>query len=135
MKILFATYDVSQAKTYVQHQFSKIVMGRVALDSFIFSRKYRGRNGYHLETHAPALKIANQLLRHDPRSEPRLGERVPYVIVYGSPGSTLIQLICHPREVLQNNTLRLNSQYYICNSICPALNRVFLLLGVNVDNW
>lgn len=28
----------------------------------------------------------------DRRTEPRVGERVPYVIVYGSPGLPLIQL-------------------------------------------
>lgn len=29
----------------------------------------------------------------DRRSEPRAGERVPYVIVYGSPGLPLIELV------------------------------------------
>ena len=33
------------------------------------------------------------MLREDRRSEPRVGERVPYVVVYGSPGLPLIQLV------------------------------------------
>lgn len=33
------------------------------------------------------------MLREDRRSEPRVRERVPYVVVYGSPGLPLIQLV------------------------------------------
>ena len=34
-----------------------------------------------------------RLLAFDKRAEPRPGERVPYVIVYGTPGLPLIQLV------------------------------------------
>ena len=35
----------------------------------------------------------------DKRSEPRPSERVPYVIVYGSPGQSLIQLVRTPGDL------------------------------------
>ena len=34
-----------------------------------------------------------RLVAHDKRAEPRTGYRVPYVIVYGTPGLPLIQLV------------------------------------------
>lgn len=37
--------------------------------------------------------LFRQSLVRDPCSEPRVKERVPYVVVYGSPGLPLIQLI------------------------------------------
>jgi len=74
-------------------------------------------------------------LRRDRRAEPLAGERVPYVIVYGTPGQPLIQLVRSPHELLANQSLRINSTYYITRQILPTLGRVFSLLGVAVTKW
>ena len=68
-------------------------------------------------------------------SEPRRGERVPYVVVYGTPGLPLIQLVRRPEVFLKDPKLRLNATYYITRQIIPALNRVFYLLGADVHQW
>lgn len=75
------------------------------------------------------------MLAYDRRLEPRVGERVPYVVVYGMPGVPLIQLVRRPLEVLQDAGLRLNSAYYISKQILPPLDRVFALIGVDVFDW
>lgn len=75
------------------------------------------------------------MLAYDRRSEPRVGERVPYVIVYGMPGLPLIQLVRRPIEVLQDPNLRLNATYYITKQILPPLARVFSLIGIDVFSW
>ena len=75
------------------------------------------------------------MLAYDRRSEPRVGERVPYVIVYGMPGLPLIQLVRRPVEVLQDPSLRLNATYYITKQILPPLARVFSLIGIDVFSW
>ena len=56
-------------------------------------------------------------MKDDRRSEPRVGERVPYVIVHGSPGLPLIQLVRQPRELLKDNSLRINVTYYITKQV------------------
>lgn len=71
----------------------------------------------------------------DRRSEPRTGERVPYVIVYGTPGQPLIQLVRRPQELLDNPGLRLNGTYYVTKQLMPPLDRCFSLLGVDVRQW
>lgn len=75
------------------------------------------------------------MLAYDRRSEPRVGERVPYVIVCGMPGLPLIQLVRRPIEVLQDPNLRLNATYYITKQILPPLARVFSLIGIDVFSW
>ena len=60
---------------------------------------------------------------------------MPYVIVYGTPGLPLIQLVRCPRDVLADRSLRVNSTYYITKQVLPALGRVFSLLGVDVMTW
>lgn len=72
---------------------------------------------------------------YDRRLEPRVGERVPYVVVYGMPGVPLIQLVRRPMEVLQDPSLRLNATYYITKQILPPLARMFQLIGVDVFSW
>lgn len=74
-------------------------------------------------------------MAYDRRLEPRVGERVPYVIVYGMPGVPLIQLVRRPTEVLQDAGLRLNVTYYITKQILPPLGRMFQLIGVDVFSW
>lgn len=81
------------------------------------------------------LGLNRKMLTYDRRSEPRVGERVPYVIIYGSPGVPLIQLVRRPVELLQDPTLRLNATYYITKQILPPLARVFSLIGIDVFNW
>ncbi|XP_037558436.1 DNA polymerase zeta catalytic subunit-like [Dermacentor silvarum] len=73
-------------------------------------------------------------LRRDPRAEPLVGERVPYVVVYGHPGQRLIELVRSPLELLSGQ-LRLNAHYYVARVIGPALNRVLRLLGSDCLQW
>ncbi|XP_064489421.1 DNA polymerase zeta catalytic subunit-like isoform X2 [Ornithodoros turicata] len=135
LRTLFQSRDVSAVKHYVRKQFTKILSGKVNMQDFIFAKEYRGLGGYKPGACVPALEITRQLLRKDPRAEPRVGERVPYVVVYGSPGMRLIQLVRHVQHALFDPTLRLNSHYYITRAIAPALNRVFNLLGTDVLKW
>lgn len=61
---------------------------------------------------------------------------MPYVVVYGSPGLPLIQLVRRPQELLSSDSgLRLNASYYITKQLIPPLERVFSLLGVDVRQW
>jgi len=79
--------------------------------------------------------ILRRALSKDKRAEPLVGERVPYVIVHGTPGLPLIQLVRHPHDLLRDPDLRLNITYYILKAILPTLNRAFSLMGVDVFLW
>lgn len=135
LRILFEKKDVSQVKDYIQRQFVKLLQGRVSLQDLIFAKEYRGARGYRPGACVPALELTKHWTRKDKRKEPRTGERVPYVIVYGAPGLPLIQLVRSPDVVLGDPTLRVNSTYYITRAILPPLERCFSLLGVDINTW
>ncbi|XP_072356139.1 DNA polymerase zeta catalytic subunit [Scyliorhinus torazame] len=135
IKLLFETRDISQIKQYVQRQCTKVLEGKASMQDLTFAKEYRGSNSYRPGACVPALELTRRMLSYDRRSEPRAGERVPYVIVYGVPGVPLIQLVRRPIEVLQDPSLRLNATYYITKQILPPLNRVFSLIGVDVFSW
>jgi DNA polymerase zeta len=79
--------------------------------------------------------LFREWISRDRRAEPRVGERVGYVVVCGPPGLPLIQLIRPPREVLHDVSFKINSEYYITKAILPPLDRCFSLVGANVFNW
>ncbi|XP_060769511.1 DNA polymerase zeta catalytic subunit isoform X2 [Neoarius graeffei] len=135
VKLLFETRDISLVKQYVQRQCVKVLEGRVTVQDLTFAKEYRGSASYRPGACVPALELTRRMMAHDRRLEPRVGERVPYVIVYGSPGVPLIQLVRRPLEVLQDPALRLNTTYYITKQILPPLARIFSLIGVDVFSW
>ena len=76
-----------QVKEYNQRQWTKILAGRVSLADFVFAKEVR--LGTYSARHGivpPAAIVAGKAMAADPRMEPRYGERVPYVVVYGEPG-------------------------------------------------
>ncbi|XP_063487043.1 DNA polymerase zeta catalytic subunit isoform X2 [Symphalangus syndactylus] len=135
LKLLFETRDISLIKQYVQRQCMKLLEGKASIQDFIFAKEYRGSFSYKPGACVPALELTRKMLTYDRRSEPQVGERVPYVIIYGTPGVPLIQLVRRPVEVLQDPTLRLNATYYITKQILPPLARIFSLIGIDVFRW
>ncbi|KAI1897439.1 hypothetical protein AGOR_G00083300 [Albula goreensis] len=135
IKLLFETRDISQVKQYVQRQCIKILEAKASMQDLTFAKEFRGSNSYRPGTCVPALELTRRMMAHDRRLEPRVGERVPYVIIYGLPGVPLIQLVRRPLEVLQDPSLRLNATYYITKQILPPLSRIFILIGVDVFSW
>ncbi|XP_077366154.1 DNA polymerase zeta catalytic subunit isoform X2 [Festucalex cinctus] len=135
IKLLFETRDISQVKQFVQRQCVKVLDGRASMQDLTFAKEYRGGASYRPGACVPALELTRRMMAYDRRLEPRVGERVPYVIVYGTPGVPLIQLVRRPLEVLQDPALRLNAAYYITKQILPPLGRMFQLIGVDVLSW
>ena len=73
----------------MQRQWTKILAGRVSLADFVFAKEVR--LGTYSARHGivpPAAIVAGKAMASDPRMEPRYGERVPYVVVYGEPGAS-----------------------------------------------
>ncbi|KAK2856635.1 hypothetical protein Q5P01_005370 [Channa striata] len=135
IKLLFETRDISQVKHFVQRQCVKILDGRASMQDLTFAKEYRGSGSYRPGACVPALELTRRMMAYDRRLEPRVGERVPYVVVYGMPGVPLIQLVRRPMEVLQDPGFRLNATYYITKQILPPLGRMFQLIGVDVFSW
>eukprot|EP00698_Gefionella_okellyi_P010857 TRINITY_DN284_c0_g1_i2.p1 TRINITY_DN284_c0_g1~~TRINITY_DN284_c0_g1_i2.p1 ORF type:complete len:565 (-),score=129.66 TRINITY_DN284_c0_g1_i2:319-2013(-) len=136
LRMLFTDPNVSAIKHYVQRQFAKILAGRVSVQDFVFAKEVRLGTYSGRGQPPPAAIVSTRMTASDPNAEPRFGERVPYVVVTGEPGSRLVDLVVTPQHLLDNaSRLRLNAQYYITKQIIPALERVFNLIGVDVKAW
>lgn len=135
LKILFRTADLSQVKSYFQRQCSKIMQGRVSIQDFCFAREVRLGTYSERGTLPAGAMISTKRMLDDPRQEPQYGERVPYVVVTGAPGSRLIDRCVAPETLLHDAQLDLDAEYYITKNLIPPLERIFNLVGANVRQW
>ncbi|GKZ42769.1 DNA polymerase zeta [Aspergillus brasiliensis] len=135
LKLLFRTADLSQVKRYFQSQCTKIMQGRVSVQDFCFAREVRLGTYSDRGLPPPGALISTKKMIADPRSEPQYGERVPYVVVTGAPGSRLIDRCVPPETLLHDPHLDLDADYYITKNLIPPLERIFNLVGANVRQW
>ncbi|RMJ21375.1 hypothetical protein PHISP_07753, partial [Aspergillus sp. HF37] len=135
LKILFRTSDLSLVKSYFQKQCMKILHGTISIQDFCFAKEVR-LGTYSDKGLPPAgALISTRKMLEDPRLEPQYGERVPYVVVTGAPGSRLIDRCVAPETLLKDGSLTLDAEYYITKNLIPPLERIFNLVGANVRQW
>ncbi|XP_058083823.1 DNA polymerase zeta catalytic subunit isoform X2 [Magnolia sinica] len=135
LRILFEHQDVTLVKEYLHRQWTRILCGKVSLQDFVFAKEVR-LGTYRSSSLPPAALVATKAMRADPRAEPRYGERIPYLVIHGEPGARLIDMVVDPLDLLDiNSPYRLNDLYYINKQIIPALQRVFRLLGADLNRW
>jgi DNA polymerase zeta len=128
--------DVSRVRTYLERQWTRILIGRISLFDFVFAKEVRLGTYSANATLPPAALVATQRIARDPRAEPLYAQRVPYVVIDGAPGSRLVDLVVSPASLITGSSGQtLNAIYYITRQINPALARVFDLIGVDIRQW
>ncbi|KHN03988.1 DNA polymerase zeta catalytic subunit [Glycine soja] len=128
---------LQRVKTYLHRQWKRILSGRICLKDFIFAKEVRlGTYSARISSLPPAAIVATKAMTVDPRAEPRYAERIPYVVIHGEPGARLVDMVVDPLEVLAiDSPFRINDLYYINKQIVPALQRVFGLVGADLNHW
>ncbi|CAE6411247.1 unnamed protein product [Rhizoctonia solani] len=135
LKILFRSQDFSEVKKYCVDSWTKILKGQASPQDFIFAKEVRLGTYSDKAPPPPGATVAARKLALDPMSEPQYGERVPYVIVRGEPGSRLVDRAVPPEELLKDRHKSIDENYYITHSLIPPLERIFNLVGANVRQW
>lgn len=139
LRILFKTSNLSKVKLYVLNQFNKIVLNKVLVRDFCFTREVR-YGTYKSEAHLPlGARIAQKNIENDPRSEPQYKERIAYIIYKDPTKLTLKDRCMSPEEFITSqstdNPLELDYEYYITRVIIPPLERIFNLMGADIKGW
>jgi DNA polymerase zeta len=135
LKILFTLQDLTAVKGYFQDQCSKIMSGRVSIQDFLFAKEVRLGTYSEKGPPPPGALVATKKMQDDARKEPQYGERVPYVVIAGAPGSRLIDRCVDPSVLLEDDQVELDADYYINKNLIPPLERIFSLVGANVRSW
>ncbi|KAF7288349.1 DNA polymerase delta catalytic subunit [Mycena chlorophos] len=72
----------------------------------------------------PHVNLAKRMRARDPGSAPKLGDRVPYVIVKGTQGSPLYERSEEPLHVLEHD-IAIDTTYYLDAQLKGPLLRIF----------
>lgn len=88
---------MSELKSYLYDQWSKILSDRVSPQDFIVSREVK--LGTYTELPHGA-QVAQAKMLQDPRAAPQYGERVPYLVVYRGPNAILKDRVVRPEALL-----------------------------------
>lgn len=136
LRVLFRTRDMSQVKATVVEACRKALSGDVSLRDCLFAKEVKLGRYRNPASLPPAAVVATRAMMADPRAEPRYKERVPYVVVHGTPGARLVDLVVAPEVAASSRSdLRVNGVYYVSRQIVPALARVLNLAGGDVEAW
>ncbi|KAF1982875.1 hypothetical protein K402DRAFT_424261 [Aulographum hederae CBS 113979] len=135
LKILFRTQDLSQVKDFFQSQCRKLMTGRVSIQDFLFAKEVKLGTYSDKGLPPPGAMVAAKKMLKDKRLEPQYGERIPYVVVTGAPGSRLGDRCVDPEVLLSGEGKELDAEYYISKNWIPPLERIFNLMGANVRGW
>lgn len=80
------------------------------------------------------VELAKKITKRDPGNAPKLGDRIPYVIVAGTKSAKAFEKAEDPIYVLENN-IPIDSKYYLENQLSKPLVRIFQpILGDNAES-
>ncbi|KAI1797881.1 hypothetical protein LXA43DRAFT_969080 [Ganoderma leucocontextum] len=135
LKILFRTQDLSEVKDYCCRTWGRILENKVSVQDFIFAKEVRMGTYSDKVPPPPGVTVAARQMLEDPNDEPQYGQRIPYVIARGEPGSRLVDRAIAPHELFRDSHKRLDAAYYISRVLIPPLERIFNLVGADVRSW
>lgn len=135
LDILFKSRDISEVKTYVLNEFIKVKKGKVNLQDLLFCKEVR-IGTYKNEAYLPpGARVSMKKMENDSRAQPQYRERVFYVVRKGNKDEILRDRCLSPADFIKDKTNEIDSDYYIDKVLVPPLERVFMLIGVNIRKW
>ena len=115
--------DPEGALKHAQQAISDLLCNRVDLSQLVISRELtRADSDY--SARMAHVELANRMRKRDAGSAPRLGDRVPYVIICGAKGAPAFERAEDPTYVLEHG-LPLDTRYYLENQLAKPLLRLF----------
>ena len=107
-RILFRTQDLSKVKQYCYSSWEKILDNRASIQDFIFAKEVRLGTYSDKGAPPPGAMVAARRRAIDPNDELQYGDRIPYVITVGEPGTRLTDRAVPPEDMFQKSVRRPN---------------------------
>jgi DNA polymerase delta subunit 1 len=122
LDLLLVDRDVAGAIDYVKRVVADLLCGRVDISKLVISKQLnKTRDGYKgPQVHA---ELAERMRRRDPTTAPKLGSRVPYVMVGGAKGSRTHENAEDPLYALEHN-VPIDARFYIERQLRAPLERL-----------
>ena len=121
--------DVPGAVRYIQEVVTDLLGGRIPVEDLVMSKKLAAT---YKDDHHPHLVVVRKMRERAPGSEPRSGDRVPFLYVAPPPNVDKVPLSCQqaedPRFVVDNKLPIWYEYYYLNGLVNPVLSLFDLLM-------
>ena len=130
LDLLLYHKDIEGASQEVRNAVVDVIEGRVPMDQLIQSKTLR--DNYKLQNQ-PHLTVRNRMKLRNPGSEPKSGERVPYVFINtGEKRNKQYEKAEDPKYAAEHG-LQLDKKYYVENQLKKSILPLFELLHDDPD--
>jgi len=121
-KILVERNPMS-AVEFVKQTISDLLCNRIDISQLVITKELTKSDSEYAAKQAHC-ELANKMRKRDAGNAPKLGDRVPYVIIAASKGTPAYQKAEDPIYVLENN-IPIDAEYYLTNQLSKPLLRIF----------
>ncbi|KAI8780966.1 DNA polymerase delta catalytic subunit [Biomphalaria glabrata] len=130
LKLLLIERNPQGAIEYTQQVISDLLCNRIDISQLVITKELTKTDEEYAGKQAH-VELASRMQKRDPGSAPKLGDRVPYVIIAAPKGTAAYLKSEDPIYVLENN-IPIDTQYYLENQLSKPLLRIFEpILGEN----
>uniref|UniRef100_A0A0N5A1K8 DNA polymerase n=1 Tax=Parastrongyloides trichosuri TaxID=131310 RepID=A0A0N5A1K8_PARTI len=113
--------DSDGALNHAKKVISDLLMNRVDISMLVISKELSKKDYTSRLAH---VELAERMKKRDPGSAPKLGDRVPYVIISKGKNVPAHEKAEDPLYVLKNN-IPIDTEYYLENQLAKPLARIF----------
>lgn len=115
--------DPMGAVEHAKQSISDLLCNRIDISQLVITKELTKTDSEYAAKQAH-VELANRMAKRDPGSAPKLGDRVPYVIIAGAKGTAAYMKSEDPIYVLENN-IPIDTKYYLENQLSKPLLRIF----------
>ncbi|VDN05380.1 unnamed protein product [Thelazia callipaeda] len=126
--------DATSALEHAKKVISDLLCNRIDISELIITKELTRASNAYAAKQAHVI-LAEKMRERDPGSAPRLGDRVPYVIVAKGQKVPAYEKAEDPIYVLQNS-IPIDTTYYLENQLAKPLARIFEpILGDKAESF
>ncbi|XP_069687440.1 DNA polymerase delta catalytic subunit isoform X2 [Periplaneta americana] len=123
--------DPNGAVDYAKQVISDLLRNRIDISQLVITKELAKSDYAAKQAH---VELANKMKKRDPGTAPKLGDRVPYVIIAAAKNTPAYMKAEDPIYVLENS-VPIDSSYYLENQLSKPLLRIFTpILGDKAES-
>ncbi|XP_063912285.1 DNA polymerase delta catalytic subunit [Zophobas morio] len=123
--------DPDGAVDYAKKVISDLLQNNVDISQLVITKELTKNDYAAKQAH---VELSKKMTKRDPGNAPKLGDRIPYVIIAATKNARAFEKAEDPIYVLENN-IPIDSQYYLQNQLSKPLIRIFQpILGDNAES-
>ncbi|XP_044259978.1 DNA polymerase delta catalytic subunit isoform X2 [Tribolium madens] len=131
LRKLLIDKDPDGAVNYAKKVISDLLQNNVDISKLVITKELTKNDYAAKQAH---VELSKKMTKRDPGNAPKLGDRIPYVIIAGTKNSKAFEKAEDPIYVLENN-IPIDSQYYLQNQLSKPLIRIFQpILGDSAES-